>query len=60
MKLTSKTQRKNKNFDYLEFKDVHFSHDNNKVLNGTSFRINKGENIAIVGYSGQVKQLFVT
>ena len=49
------SRKKIKNFDYLEFKDVHFSHDNNKVLNGTTFRINKGENIAIVGYSGSGK-----
>ncbi|MDC3230388.1 ABC transporter ATP-binding protein/permease [Bacteroidota bacterium] len=49
------SKKKIKNFDYLEFKDVHFSHDNNKVLSGTSFRINKGENIAIVGHSGSGK-----
>ena len=52
---TKDSRKKIKNFDYLEFKDVHFSHDNNKVLNGTTFRINKGENIAIVGYSGSGK-----
>ncbi|MDC3129612.1 ABC transporter ATP-binding protein/permease [Bacteroidota bacterium] len=52
---TKNSKKKIKNFDYLEFKDVHFSHDNNKVLSGTSFRINKGENIAIVGHSGSGK-----
>lgn len=36
----------------LEFKDVHFSYGDNKVLNGMSFNINENETVAFVGKSG--------
>lgn len=39
----------------LEFKDVHFSYGDNKVLNGMSFKVNKNETVAFVGKSGAGK-----
>lgn len=37
----------------IEFNDVVFSYDDeNSVLSGINFKVNKGENVAIVGYSG--------
>ena len=38
--------------DKIEFKDVHFSHETFKVLNGISFNIAKGKTVALVGPSG--------
>lgn len=43
----------------IEFKDVHFSYDDapivNKILKGISFKVNRGETIAIVGATGAGK-----
>lgn len=36
----------------LEFKDVHFSYGDNKVLNGLSFKVHPNETVAFVGKSG--------
>lgn len=36
----------------LEFKNVHFSYGDNKVLNGLSFKIKENETVAFVGKSG--------
>ena len=43
--------------DYLEFKDVHFEYQegNELVLDSVSFKINKGEVVALVGPSGSGK-----
>lgn len=38
--------------DKIEFRDVRFSYENNEVLHGISFTINKGETVALVGGSG--------
>lgn len=36
----------------LEFKNVSFSYSNEKILDGVSFTINRGETVALVGSSG--------
>ena len=36
----------------LEFKNVSFSYGNEKVLDNVSFKVNKGETVALVGSSG--------
>lgn len=36
----------------IEFKDVRFAYENKEVISGISFKINKGETIALVGASG--------
>lgn len=36
----------------MEFKNVSFSYDDKKVLNHISFKVNKGETVALVGPSG--------
>ena len=36
----------------LEFKNVSFSYDKEKVLDNISFKVNKGETVALVGSSG--------
>lgn len=43
-------------FDSLEFKNVSFAYkDNDYVLGNVSFKVNKGERIAFVGYNGAGK-----
>ena len=43
---------KNQLEDGLEFKDVSFSYGEDKVLDKISFKVNKGETVALVGASG--------
>jgi ATP-binding cassette subfamily B protein len=48
------------NFEYLEFKNVSFGYDdNNYVINNISFRINKGDKVALIGGSGSGKSTIV-
>ncbi|MBQ8164048.1 MAG: ABC transporter ATP-binding protein [Clostridia bacterium] len=42
-------------FESLEFKNVSFAYKDELVLKNVSFKINKGERIAIVGYNGAGK-----
>jgi len=42
-------------FESLEFKNVSFAYREDLVLKNVSFKINKGERIAIVGYNGAGK-----
>ena len=47
-------------FESLEFKDVSFGYTEDiKALSGVSFRIEKGEKIAIVGYNGAGKTTLI-
>lgn len=39
----------------IEFKDVHFAYEDEKVLNGVSLKIQEGETVAIVGATGAGK-----
>lgn len=39
----------------IEFKDVMFKYDDRKILNGTSFTVPAGKNVAVVGVSGSGK-----
>jgi ATP-binding cassette subfamily B (MDR/TAP) protein 1 len=46
----------------LDFRDVHFNYPNRseaKVLNGLSFKVAKGETVALVGSSGCGKSTFI-
>lgn len=38
--------------DSIEFRNVHFSYDNKEVICGVSFKVRKGETVALVGPSG--------
>ncbi len=44
---------------FIEFKNVYKSYGDNKVLNGISFTIKKGENLVILGRSGSGKSVAV-
>jgi ATP-binding cassette subfamily B multidrug efflux pump len=45
----------------IEFQDVHFSYDEKQeVLKGISFKVNPGENIAIVGATGAGKSTIIS
>ncbi len=38
--------------DGIEFRDVHFSYEEREIIKGVSFKIKKGETVALVGPSG--------
>lgn len=45
----------------IEFQDVHFSYDEKQeVLKGISFKVNPGENVAIVGATGAGKSTIIS
>ena len=45
----------------IEFKDVHFAYDEKQeVLKGISFKVNPGENVAIVGATGAGKSTIIS
>ncbi len=45
----------------IEFQDVHFSYDDKQeVLKGISFKVNPGENVAIVGATGAGKSTIIS
>ena len=45
----------NKFKDKISFQDLEFSYGESKILDGITFTIKKGENIALVGSSGSGK-----
>ncbi|MBU5482860.1 ABC transporter ATP-binding protein/permease [Clostridium sp. MSJ-11] len=53
-------EKKPKILGNIEFKDVHFEYDKGQpILNGISFKINKGEKVAIVGQTGSGKSSLI-
>lgn len=45
--------------DSIEFDDVWFSYEESWVLKGVSFKVNKGETVAIMGHTGSGKSTIV-
>lgn len=43
----------------IEFKDVHKSHGDLKVLRGVNLSVNRGEALAIIGPSGSGKSTLI-
>lgn len=55
------TLKKNHFEGKIEFQDVHFSYDEKQeVLKGISFKVNPGENVAIVGATGAGKSTIIS
>lgn len=58
---TSVSKRKLETFESLEFENVYFKYPNteNYILQGASFRINKGDKLSIVGINGAGKSTII-